>query len=46
LTALQRIPKTGDVVETDGKTITILEMVGQRISKVKLEKAPEETIQQ
>jgi len=46
LTALQRIPKTGDVVETDGKKITILEMVGQRISKVKLEKAPEENIQQ
>ena len=46
LTALQRIPKTGDVVKTDGKNITILEMVGQRISKVKLEKAPEETIQQ
>ena len=45
-TALQRIPKTGDVVKADGKNITILEMVGQRISKVKLEKAPEETIQQ
>jgi putative hemolysin len=46
LTALQRIPKTGDVVEADGKKITILEMVGQRISKLKLEKAPEENIQQ
>ncbi|HLA00810.1 MAG TPA: hemolysin family protein [Thermodesulfovibrionales bacterium] len=46
LTALQRIPKTGDVVKTDGKNITILEMVGQRISKVKLEKAPEEAVQQ
>jgi putative hemolysin len=45
-TALQRIPKTGDVVKADGKNITILEMVGQRISKVKLEKAPEENIQQ
>jgi putative hemolysin len=45
-TALQRIPKTGDVVKADGKNITILEMVGQRISKVKLEKASEETIQQ
>lgn len=41
LTALQRIPKIGDVVETDGKKITILEMVGQRIAKVKLEKLPE-----
>ncbi len=41
LTALQRIPKIGDIVETDGKKITILEMVGQRIAKVKLEKLPE-----
>ncbi len=38
LTALQRIPKIDDVVETDGKKITILEMVGRRIAKVKLEK--------
>ncbi|MBM4136680.1 MAG: HlyC/CorC family transporter [Nitrospira sp.] len=37
LTTLQRIPKVGDVVETDGKKITISEMVGQRIAKVKLE---------
>jgi putative hemolysin len=45
LTILQRIPKIGDVVETDGKKITILEMVGQRISKVKLEKATGDPIQ-
>jgi putative hemolysin len=37
LTTLQRIPKIGDVVELEGKRITILEMVGQRIAKVKLE---------
>jgi putative hemolysin len=37
LTTLQRIPKIGDVVETEGKKITVLEMVGQRIAKVKLE---------
>jgi putative hemolysin len=37
LTTLQRIPRIGDVVETDGKKITVLEMVGQRIAKVKLE---------
>ncbi|OGW40897.1 MAG: hypothetical protein A2Y97_14305 [Nitrospirae bacterium RBG_13_39_12] len=43
LTTLQRIPKIGDVVETDGKKITISEMVGQRIAKVKLEKLPEKT---
>jgi len=46
LTALQKIPKIGDVVHIDNKKITILEMVGQRISKVKLEKAPEDTIQE
>lgn len=46
LTALQKIPKIGDVVNIDAKKITILEMVGQRISKVKLEKAPDETIQE
>jgi CBS domain containing-hemolysin-like protein len=46
LTALQRIPKIGDVVQIDKKKITILEMVGQRIAKVKLEKAQEESIQQ
>jgi putative hemolysin len=37
LTTLQRIPRIGDIVETDGKKITVLEMVGQRIAKVKLE---------
>ena len=41
LTALQRIPKIGDVVEIEGKKITVSEMVGQRIAKVKLEKLPE-----
>jgi putative hemolysin len=43
LTALQRIPKIGDVVEVEGKRITISEIVGQRIAKVKIEKMPEET---
>lgn len=42
LITLQRIPKIGDVVEIEGKKITISEMVGQRISKVKLEKPSEE----
>ncbi len=42
LTALQKIPKVGDVVEIEGKKITISEMVGQRIAKVKIEKLPEE----
>ena len=43
MTALQKIPKTGDMVEIEGKRIRIVEMVGQRISKVKLEKLPEPT---
>ena len=43
MTTLQKIPQTGDVVESEGKKIRILEMVGQRISKVKLEKLSEAT---
>jgi putative hemolysin len=38
MTTLQKIPQAGDVVETEGKKITIVDMIGQRISKVKLEK--------
>jgi CBS domain containing-hemolysin-like protein len=38
MTALQKIPQAGDIVEIEGKRIKIVEMVGQRISKVKLEK--------
>jgi putative hemolysin len=41
MATLQKIPKVGDRVETEGKRIHIVEMVGQRISKVKLEKLPE-----
>ena len=41
LTALQKIPQVGDAVVMDGKRISIVEMVGQRISKVKLERLPE-----
>lgn len=37
LTVLQKIPKTGDVIEQEDKRIIISEMVGQRISKVRLE---------
>ncbi|MCJ7746315.1 MAG: hemolysin family protein [Desulfobacterales bacterium] len=40
MTTLQKIPQTGDGVEIEGKKITIVEMIGQRISKVKLEKLP------
>jgi putative hemolysin len=41
MTMLQKIPQSGDMVEMEGKRIRIVEMVGQRISKVKLEKLPE-----
>ena len=41
MTTLQKIPQRGDVVEVEEKRIRIIEMVGQRISKVKLEKLPE-----
>ncbi len=41
MTALQRIPKAGDEVVVEGKRLTILEMLGQRIAKVKLETLPE-----
>jgi putative hemolysin len=41
MTTLQKIPQLGDVVVVEGKRIRILEMVGQRISKVKLGKLPE-----
>ena len=42
LTTLQKIPKVGAVIEIEAKKITVSEMVGQRISKIKLEKLPEE----
>jgi putative hemolysin len=43
MTALQKIPQTGDMVEIEGKRIRIIEMVGQRIAKAKLEKLPKPT---
>jgi putative hemolysin len=43
MTTLQKIPQSGDMVVIEGKRIRIVEMVGQRISKVKLEKLPEPT---
>ena len=43
LTTLQKIPEVGDAVLMDGKRISIVEMVGQRISKVKLKELPPET---
>lgn len=42
LNALQRMPKTGDVVEIEGKRITVSEMVGQRIAKVRMQLVKQE----
>jgi putative hemolysin len=41
---LQRIPKTGDIVELEGRRLRVLEMVGQRIAKVKLERIEPESV--
>lgn len=41
MATLQKIPEGGDMVEVERKRIHIVEMVGRRISKVKLEKLPE-----
>ncbi len=41
MTMLQKIPQTGDVIVVEGKKMTILEMLGKRISKVKMEMVPE-----
>jgi putative hemolysin len=40
MTILQKIPQTGETVIIEEKRISVVEMVGQRISKVKLEKLP------
>jgi putative hemolysin len=38
VTHLQRIPKAGDSIDLNDKSLRVIEMVGQRIAKVKLEK--------
>ncbi|NTU41806.1 MAG: HlyC/CorC family transporter [Nitrospirales bacterium] len=40
VTHLQRIPKAGDIVEMEDKKLRVVEMVGQRIAKVKMERIP------
>ena len=40
MTVLQKIPQTGETAVIGEKRISIVEMVGQRISKVRLEKLP------
>jgi putative hemolysin len=42
VTFLQRMPLAGDVIETDGKRLKVIQMVGQRIAKAKLEIVPQE----
>jgi len=43
MTTLQKIPQAGDMVVMERKRISIVDMVGQRISRVKLEKLPPTT---
>lgn len=37
LTYLQRIPKPGDVIDLPDKSLKVVEMVGQRVAKIRLE---------
>lgn len=46
VTFLQKIPQTGDTVEIEDKRLKIIEMVGQRIAKVKLEQLPKESMEE
>ncbi len=46
VTHLQRIPDEGEEIEIDDKKLTIVGMVGRRISKVKLQKLTEKIKQQ
>lgn len=41
ITQLQRIPSSGDFIQLNSKRLRVIEMVGQRIAKVKLEPAKE-----
>ncbi|MBE0426795.1 MAG: HlyC/CorC family transporter [Nitrospirae bacterium] len=45
VTHLQRIPQSGDEINIDNKKLTIIGMVGRRISKVKIENLPEKVEQ-
>lgn len=45
LSHLQRIPKTGDTVELETMRLRVLEMVGQRIAKVKMEIVEREALE-
>jgi len=45
LAQLQRIPKTGDMIEIDSMRLKVIEMVGQRIAKVKMENCTSEKLE-
>ena len=40
MTTLQKVPQTGDEIVIEGMKLSIVEMLGQRISKVRWEKLP------
>jgi putative hemolysin len=42
VTHLQRLPQTGDEIDIDNMKLRVIEMVGKRIAKVKLERLPSE----
>ena len=46
VTSLQRIPQPGDEIQIEGKRLKIIEMVGKRIARVKLEKIQEEILEE
>ncbi len=46
VTSLQRIPEPGDEMLIDSQRIRIIEMVGKRISKVKLDKIEKEILEE
>jgi putative hemolysin len=44
--SLQRIPEPGDEIQIDGQRLRIIEMVGKRIARVKLEKIEKEILKE
>ena len=46
VTSLQRIPQPGDEILIDGQRLKIIEMIGKRIARVKLEKIEEEILEE
>jgi putative hemolysin len=44
LSSLQRLPSTGDVLQSDSRTFTIVSMKGRRILKIRVEPAKKEAL--